>query len=184
MSFSQDAKRVINQPFDNIKCEFVESDPEPDQEETKPPTPQLYTSSPLAKTPMREVNNLKHIFIEKVAKRRHALQQASSPTSSSRAIKSRKLDVEPPPVDVEPPPPMPQLSSTVNSTLCYEKTLLVDDEKGDFIHEINTLEDLTCLPGVGKKLASSILENRPFRTFNDFETIVGKSRAIKLYKNF
>ena len=71
MTFSFDAKRVINKPFHNI---VVSDDTSNGAATSTSSPPRVHSQSPIAVTPLREVNNLRTNFLEKYKRRRIELQ--------------------------------------------------------------------------------------------------------------
>ena len=82
MSFSMDAKRVINEPFENIKTEKLS--PLRQRCDSEPPisTPKIEQPSPMSNTPMRDLNNMKESFLNKYSSRKREIQARNTPTKT------------------------------------------------------------------------------------------------------
>ena len=79
MSFSVDAKRVINEPFDNVRVEQLSPSRDPSQSEPLL-TPKIEPPSPMSNTPLREIVNCKQSVLEKFASRKRELKEQNTPT--------------------------------------------------------------------------------------------------------
>ena len=194
MSFSQDAKRVINQPFDNVTYEKVDKGI---QEQAPGVLPVYNTASPLAKTPMREVNNLRPCWMQNWEKRRRNLQDEGSrsphTTSSPSLPKSRKLSEISNESQILDPESSKNCTlvngksgelSTVSLTDASMSLIPIHDGKAEFINEVNSLDNPSVLAGISAKLAKDICTHRPFASFDEFVGAVGESRARQIYKKY
>ena len=82
------------------------------------------------------------------------------------------------PEDLSAPEKPEEESPAAKSAPIPEEDIFVDEEacapSGPIV-DLNyaTLEELMTLPGVGPKLAESIIDHRPFETFDDVEIVPG-----------
>ena len=171
MSFSQDAKKVVNEPFVNIKGDCST----PEKLKLLEAVSQTLTASPLSKTSLRDVNNKKTQFMASMELRKNVLQIKNSP---ARTPKTRKKPETPnAPENSDPSPPK------VPKTPIQPTNSLIVDGKMDFINLVNAADDVRALKSVGLILAKKILSGRPFQDFQSFTEAVGEKSARKIYIN-
>ena len=77
-----DAKRVINEPFENIKTEKLSPSRHRCNSEHPVSTPKIEPPSPMSNTPMRDVNNMKESFLNKYSSRKREIQARNTPTKN------------------------------------------------------------------------------------------------------
>jgi len=188
MSFSMDAKRVINEPFENIKTEKLSPSRHRCNSELPVSTPKIEPPSPMSNTPMRDVNNMKESFLNKYSSRKREIQARNTPTKNQND-KVKKRIFESTHID-------DTNSNSTNSTLTvsnittsqknttrYQNFTLTGPNISEFLTALNTSSDLTSFKHIGPKKAVLIANRRPFENFEDFKSVVGETLASKIYEN-